>query len=154
MGPAALSLWRALPAIVLMAVLCGCAGAGPEGAGAVTVEAVGFSALDEGKPLSQAHREALLDARRNALLQAHVTLVAETRVRNMRLEEMTVQSRASGRLIRMEVLEAGAVDGAAPPLYRVRVRAVIRPLEPATAGQAEPDANGRPDDRETGPAVE
>ncbi len=124
-------VWRALPAMVLVSALCGCAGAsrtGVSGQETVTVEAVGFAALDEGKALSQAHREALLDARRNALLQAHVNVVAETRVRNMRLEEMTVRSHASGRLIQMEVLEAGPAKEADPPFYRVRVRAVIRPL--------------------------
>jgi hypothetical protein len=84
--------------------------------------------MTQGKTLEGAHREALLDARRNALIQAHVIVEADARVADMRLTEAGVRSRATGYVQKMEVLESALVPGSAPPLYRVRVRALIQPL--------------------------
>ena len=110
----------------------------------VVVEALGFCALDAGKTTAEAHREALLDARRNAVIQAHVFLRVETRVENMQLRERILYSRATGYVEEVHVWEAGVMPDTDPPLYRVRVRAVVRgteaPEAAATlqAGGAEP----------------
>lgn len=96
----------------------------------VVVEADGFAPMTPGKALDAAHREALLDARRNALIQAHVTVEADANVADMRLTETVVRSRAAGYVQKMDILESGLVPGFAPPSYRVRVRAVVQPLPP------------------------
>jgi len=99
----------------------------------VAVEALGFAPLPKGKSLEQAHREALCDARRNALIQAHVAVEVGSVVEEMRLKEEVVRSRAAGYVQEMHVWEAGpALDGD-PPLYRVRVRALVRPLPQLSA---------------------
>jgi hypothetical protein len=94
----------------------------------VIVEVLGFAPLTKGKSIQQVHSEALRDARRNALIQAHSMLEVESLVEEMRLTEEVVRSRAAGYVQEMEVLEAGPVPDADPPTYRVRARALVRPL--------------------------
>jgi len=92
----------------------------------VVVEALGFAAVDEaGMTMAQAHREALLDAQRNAMMQAHVFLRTETVVKNMRVQETRLYSCARGYIEKIHVWEAGIMPDTNPPVYRVRIRAVI-----------------------------
>jgi len=102
----------------------------------VVVEALGFCALDAGKTTAEAHREALLDARRNAVIQAHVFLRVETRVENMQLRERILYSRATGYVEEIHVWEAGVMPDTDPPVYRVRVRAVVRRTEAPEAAES------------------
>lgn len=127
-------------------LLCGCAGRAGRGAftrdstaQAITVEALGFATFEQGKPIEEVHREALLDARRNALLQAQVVVESETLVRDLRLQETLVRSRTAGYVEEMHVLEAGRMSGPDASIYRVRLRAVIRSLPAFAAGLAGPD---------------
>jgi hypothetical protein len=99
----------------------------------VIVEALGFATMPEGKTTEQAHREALLDARRNALIQAHVAVEADGVVKDMRVSEEVVRSRAAGYVQEMEVQEAGVVPDSHPPVYHVRVRAMVQPLPRAAS---------------------
>ena len=127
-----------LPAAgVLVICVCRLALAGAEQPGpksppapqTVAVEAIGLATMKGGETVEQAHREALLDARRNALVQAHIVLDVQTRLRNMRIEERLVRSQATGYVEQMHVREAGIVPDSDPPVYRVRVMAMVRPLE-------------------------
>ncbi|MDP6438522.1 MAG: hypothetical protein QGH74_02710 [Candidatus Brocadiia bacterium] len=127
-----------LPAAgVLVICVCRLALAGAEQPGpksppapqTVAVEAIGLATMKGGETVEQAHREALLDARRNALVQAHIVLDAQTRLRNMRIEERLVRSQATGYVEQMHVREAGIVPDSDPPVYRVKVMAMVRPLE-------------------------
>jgi hypothetical protein len=101
-----------------------------------------------GVGLQDAHREALLDARRNAVLQAHVAVEATVRVEGMQLAEKRVSARLAGYVEKLEVLEAGVVQGSEPRVYRVRTRAVVCSLSlPVDAPSAddtplEADADG------------
>ncbi|MCK4373802.1 MAG: hypothetical protein KAX19_00695 [Candidatus Brocadiae bacterium] len=122
-------------ALCCVAALMACAGAAiafePEPAvglpPAVAVEVLGFAAAGEGKTVQELHREALLDARRNALAQAHVALEAETHVQDMRLRGALVRSWARGYIQELRVLEAGLLPDAEPPVYRLRARALVLP---------------------------
>jgi len=105
---------------------------------AVAVEVLGFAIMDEGKELDQAHGEAILDARRNALAQAHVLVQRETHLKDMRLHETLERTRSTGYVERMNVLEAGVIEDTDPPVYRVRARAVVRAV-PAFTPAGQPD---------------
>lgn len=109
------------------------AAAGPSGK-VITVEAVGFATMHKGKTMEAAHQGALLDARRNALIQAQALIQSDARVRDMRLAETFVHSRTLGYVERVDVLDAGQTPDADPPVYRVRVRAAIRALPGLVAG--------------------
>lgn len=94
----------------------------------VEVVVSGVAPIQPGRPVSEVRRQALLDARRNALLQAHSGLQMRTRVEGMRVEESRVRARSAAYLEKMDVLETGAAEEAGQSVYRVRVRAVLRPL--------------------------
>ncbi|MCD6415725.1 MAG: hypothetical protein J7M08_03380 [Planctomycetes bacterium] len=94
----------------------------------VTVMAVGFAPYDPGREVAEMHREALRDARKNALLQAYVLVRASARVENMTFKETRVRAHTAGYLEQMHVLEEGVVRGAGPPVYRVSVEATVLPL--------------------------
>jgi hypothetical protein len=133
---------------VLAAVLLLCAGLAAAGAaeqaGATPVLVEGRAAIEDEKSRAETHREAVLDARRNALLQAHGRLQFETRVHGMRLEESLVRARAGGYVESMDVLEAGPVSGSDPPIYRVRARARVRPLQESRERSAMAQARAEP----------
>jgi len=95
---------------------------------AVLVEASGFSALGGDRKVADVHREALQDALRNAVIQAHVALDVETQLEDMRLKEGGLRSRAMGYVEDMQVREAGLMPYTTPPIYRVRVKATVGPL--------------------------
>jgi hypothetical protein len=138
----------ALAAGVLLAAALAarvCAGAGGEAEErpahpAVTVEVIGLATVEPDTPPEETHRAALLDAQRNALLQAHAALHAETAVEGMRLEQARIRSHAVGYIEQMQVQEAGLVPGSDPPLYRVRARALVWPLRSLAEGVFPPGA--------------
>ncbi len=141
----------AVALLMICAALCGVgriAAAQEEEEGspedAATVEAVGMAQLPEGRDVQEAHQEALVNARRNALLQAHVALEAATVVHNMRLGEATITSLARGYLRASDVIEAGPVETDGARMYRVRLRAVVAPLSAVAGGAPGEDAAGRP----------
>ncbi|MHC5034197.1 MAG: hypothetical protein ACYTFZ_04095 [Planctomycetota bacterium] len=117
-----------LSALIVLVLTCSLGCAARRRSECVTVEAVGFAAMTRGTSLKDAHREALLDARRNAVLQAHVAVEATVRVEGMQLAEKRVSARLAGYVEKLEVLEAGVVQGSEPHVYRVRTRAVVCPL--------------------------
>jgi hypothetical protein len=92
--------------------------------------------MPAGSDLSAVRREALLDARRNAVVQAHVIVQEQGRVEGMRLEESLVHSQALGYVEQMEVWEEGPVAGSEPPVYRVRVHAGVRPMQTFSVQEA------------------
>jgi hypothetical protein len=95
---------------------------------AVVVEAVGLNTAGFPVDAARAYREALLDARRNALLQAHAVVSSLTLVQEARLTELRTRTLSLGRILGLEVLESGFVADALLPTYRVRVKARIGPL--------------------------
>ena len=103
---------------------------------AVMVEAVGLAPMPAGSALADVNREALLDARRNAVIQAHVMVLAQDLVQGSRLQESVVRSLALGYVEQMEVWESGPVTGSQPPMYRVRVHALVKPLQTFSAQAA------------------
>ena len=94
----------------------------------VVVEAEGFASSNEGLERSILHRFALRDARRNAVVQAHVILDTDTCIKGFQLENDTQHFRSAGYVEWMQVLEAGPVPRASPPVYRVRVKACVYPM--------------------------
>lgn len=100
---------------------------------AVVVLAAGIVTMEAGLTVEEAHHRALADARRNALNQAVVDLEAERAVVDRRLAESIVRVHAMGRVRQLNVEEAGLVEGADPPVYRVLVRALVAP-RPAAPG--------------------
>jgi hypothetical protein len=110
----------------------------------VKVEALGFAVLRSGSDLQTAHREALSDARANAVAQAHVFVESEVRLENMRLKGSTSRSHSRGYVQQMRVLESGIVPGTDPPLYRVRVEATVLPLEGADEPRTAADSSQQP----------
>ena len=100
----------------------------------VAVETLGFAPMGEGVPASEAHAAALADARRNAVIQAHAALQAETLVANRRVAEEVIRVRSAGYVQEMQVLDSGVVPASDPPLYQVRVRALVHPLDESRVG--------------------
>lgn len=100
----------------------------------VAVEALGFALMGPGVTQGEAHAAALADARRNALVQAHARLEAETVVARMRVAAELVRVSSAGYVQEMHVLEAGVMQDTDPPVYRVRVRALVHPLDETRAG--------------------
>ena len=62
----------------------------------VAVEALGFALMGPGVTQGEAHAAALADARRNALVQAHAALEAETVVARMRVAAELVRVSSAG----------------------------------------------------------
>jgi len=91
----------------------------------VTVEAVGMAPFGPGVSEADAYREALLDARRNALIQAHVTMQVDSTVHDMRLDRELVRAHTAGYIRKLRVWEAGRVGTDEGSVYRVRVRAIV-----------------------------
>jgi hypothetical protein len=94
----------------------------------VVIEAEGFASSKEGLTRSTLHRFALRDARRNALVQAHVILDTDTCIKGFQLEDDTQHFQSAGYVEWMQVLEAGFVPRASPAVYRVRVKACVYPM--------------------------
>jgi hypothetical protein len=92
---------------------------------AVVVQADGFSTMGPGVTVEEAHAAALADARRNALSQAMVDLEAELAVVDRRVAESVVRVHALGRIRETSVSSAGVLPDSDPPVYRVRIRALI-----------------------------
>ncbi len=140
--------------LLLAAALCAhcaralCAEEAPAEATGVAVTAVGFAELTDGKAPGDVHREALTDALRNAVIQARVDVRTVTVVANSHLKESVVRTAAAGRVSGVEVLSAGPVEGADPPVYRIRIRATVTPVDGGAPG-AEPivalNVTGGPD---------
>lgn len=94
----------------------------------VVVEAEGFASPNEGLARSIVHRFALRDARRNAVVQAHVIIDTDTCIKGFQLENDTQHFRSAGYVEWMQVLEAGLIPEVSPPVYRVRVKACVYPM--------------------------
>lgn len=93
----------------------------------VVVEAEGYASANEGLSRSELNRSALRDARRNAVVQAHVVLETDTYIKGRQLKNCTQHFQSVGYVESMQLLEAGLVPGASP-VYRVRVKARVYPL--------------------------
>ncbi|MGD2174657.1 MAG: hypothetical protein PVJ27_04575 [Candidatus Brocadiaceae bacterium] len=123
---------RTIAAAGCIAALLLCAGLSAEQRSAsdecVSMVVVGLAPIGEDGDLEQAHADALTHARRNALLQASVLVEAEKQVEDLRLSKVHQRVRTGGRVESLSILEAGPVPDARPPFYRVRARAVVRPL--------------------------
>ncbi|MCC5790723.1 MAG: hypothetical protein JJT75_13915 [Opitutales bacterium] len=99
----------------------------------VTVEAIGYATLEENKTLSEAHRKALQDASSNAVVQAKVTVNVNVKVNGMELSEKGVRTHGTGFIDQMTVEEAGLIPDMEPPVYRVRVSALVKPMSTVPA---------------------
>lgn len=108
----------------------------------VVVEAYGYATMQDGKEMSALHREALDDALRNAVVQAHVSLDVQARVEDMRLRERMQRSRSLGYVENSRMIEAGMVPQSDPPVYRLFMEAIVRPIPifKVTPVTADPDS--------------
>jgi len=95
----------------------------------VVVEAEGFAVPNEGLVHSIMHRSALRDAQRNAAVQAHVIINTDTYVKELKIENDIHHFRSAGYVEWMQILEAGLIPRASPPIYRVRVKACVYPMQ-------------------------
>lgn len=100
----------------------------------VVVEAEGYASSNEGLAHSKLHRSALRDARRNAVVQAHVFLETDIYIKGRQLKDCTQHFQSVGYVESMQLLEAGLVPGASPPVYRVRIQARVYPLHSLKRG--------------------
>ncbi len=94
----------------------------------VAVEALGYATLEDGETLQEVHRKALKDASVNAVVQAKVSVDVNVKVDGMQLSEKGVRTRGTGFIDELVVQEAGLIPYTDPPVYRVRVRAMVKPL--------------------------
>ncbi len=124
--------WRLEVALTVLALFC-CGQVNAATAGevreAVEVTAVGVADAAPGVATSELHRRALSDARRNAVEQAHVEVESVAGVNDLRMASSRVRARTAGYVESMDILEAGRVVGADSSLYKVRVRARVRPMD-------------------------
>lgn len=127
-----LSRWSAVVLVCVLGSLAWPAVASDSGI--VAVEAIGYATLEPGETLQDVHRKALTDAKLNAVTQAKVSVDVNVKVEDMQLREKGVRTRGMGFIENMEVNEAGLMPYTEPPVYRVRVRALVRsmPAFPAT----------------------
>ncbi len=102
----------------------------------VSVRVEGLAPFEPGTSVDRARKEAIRDARRNAVLQAQVILSAETRVEGTRLAALRVRARALGYVESIEILKEGVVPGSGPHRYRISARALVRPLSRFSAAAA------------------
>ncbi len=109
----------------------------------VVVDVVGLAAFPQDVPAEQARREALRDARRHAVMRAHVLLERAAEVQDMELRQERVRERSAGWIQGLEVRQAGPHMEGGRRYYRVEARATLRPL--ATLQAAEALALHRPD---------
>ncbi len=93
----------------------------------VVVEVVGYGIQDEGQSVAEVHREALEDALKNAVLQAHVSLDVQILISDLRTKERSVRSRSFGYVEQSRVIDTGFLPDANPPIYRVRMEAHVLP---------------------------
>jgi len=123
------------PLLVAAALFCaaGCAGHDR----AIRVDAVGLAVVSPGMSLADVHRRALSDAARNALLQADARVTGAATVGGMELDDVTLCVQSTARIERMDVRASGVVPASDPRVYRVAVRALLRPGD-AVAGRLHP----------------
>ena len=95
----------------------------------VVVEAEGFAVPNEGLAHPIMHRSALRDARRNAIVQAHVIINTNTYIKGGKVENDIRHFRSAGYVEWMQIMEAGLIPRASPPIYRVRVKACVYPMQ-------------------------
>ena len=88
----------------------------------------GYAAVSDEKTLSQIHQEALRDALKNALVQAHSELDIQTCIEGMHLKKQTIQSHSRGYIEQSDILEAGILT-TDPSIYRIRLSVLILPLQ-------------------------
>jgi hypothetical protein len=132
------SVWAACFLLVVAGsvVAAGSGGADRVALRPVAVETVGIAAMGTGLSEGEVYSAALANARRNVLIQAHAALHAQMLVSNRRIVEEAVCVRSAGYVQEMRVLESGVVPGSDPPIYQVRVRALVHPLDETHVGAA------------------
>ncbi|MFO7957951.1 MAG: hypothetical protein R6X33_12730 [Candidatus Brocadiia bacterium] len=101
----------------------------------VEVDVTGSAPFPQEVSAERARRAALADARRNALLRAHVLVEREAEVENLQLHSEQIRERSAAYIQRLEVIEAGPVAGNGRRLYQVRARAILRPLSIFSAAE-------------------
>jgi hypothetical protein len=96
--------------------------------------------MGPGVSVEQARKLALDSARRNALELALVDLEAEREVVDRRVTESMVRVHSFGRIVEATVEDAGIVAGSEPPVFRVRIRALVSPrtADPAVLAASPP----------------
>jgi len=109
----------------------------------VEVNVVGVAAFPPDVAAGEARRAALADARRNALLRAHLLVEREAEVENMQLHRERIREHSAAWIQKLHVHDAGPTTADGRRLYRVRVRATLRPL--ATFSGPDALALNRPD---------
>jgi hypothetical protein len=92
-----------------------------------SITAYGYAPHSADKEIADSHREALTDALKNAVLQAHVQIDTCATVSNMQIQQQTTHAKAMGYVKSSSVLEAVLLSGD-PQIYRIRIQALVLPL--------------------------
>lgn len=129
--------------MLLLLTVTAWAGGGGSRTDYVEVDVTGSAPFPQEVSAERARRAALADARRNALLRAHVLVERKAEVENLQLEREQILERSAAYIQRLEVIEAGPVGVGGRRLYQVRARAMLRPL--STFSAAEGLVLSRPD---------
>lgn len=99
------------------------------------VEAYGYSTLENGKSIAEIHREALNDALRNAVIQAHTTLDIDVQLQDMQIQKKTIRAHSLGYIESSQIITAEFLPDH-PLIYRVHLKARVLPLDSVPAEQS------------------
>jgi len=99
----------------------------------VVVDVFGYAVSTQDQSISSIHREALKDALKNAILQAHVSLEVKVQNDGMRLKERQLRLRSAGSVEHTRMIDAGFLTNTEPPVYRVHMEVSVLPLPPVPA---------------------
>jgi hypothetical protein len=92
-----------------------------------SIIAYGYAPHAANKKIADSHREALTDALKNAVLQAHVQIDTCATVNNMQIQQQTTHSKSMGYVKSSRVLDAVLLSGD-PQIYRIRIQALVLPF--------------------------
>jgi hypothetical protein len=96
------------------------------GKGAVAVNATGYATMQDGQSFEEAHREALNDALFNSVTHAGTFVHVTAEVKDMRLKEKRLRTHGAGFVESMEIVESGLLPNTELPVYRVKVRSMVK----------------------------